>query len=155
MTGTSGRQRANAACLAQYEMVRPPDDLLTQFGRQVATFFRAIKANDYESRTLAALRDALLPKLLSGEIRSAFTASGDLRTRISAFRTDRLGKILANEAPVSLPATPKIVLHLVPLSILDPGAQSDLQPLNQDPNLAAPIQDRNTCGQLVATSIPF
>ena len=35
-----------------------------------------------------------------GEIRSAFTASGDLRAKITAFRTERLGKIVANEGPV-------------------------------------------------------
>jgi type I restriction enzyme S subunit len=31
--------------------------------------FRRINSNQSESRTLAALRDALLPKLLSGELR--------------------------------------------------------------------------------------
>jgi hypothetical protein len=77
------------------------------------------------------------------EIRSAFTASGDLRARISAFRTDRLGKIIANEAPISLPAAPKIILHLVPLTILDPGTQFDLHLLDKDPNLAAPIQNHS------------
>lgn len=74
------------------------------------------------------------------EIRSAFTASGDLRAKITAFRTDRLGKIIANEAPITLPAAPQIILHLVPLTILDPAAQIDFQPLNSDPNLAPPIQ---------------
>ena len=33
-----------------------------------------MKAHDAESRTLAALRDALLPKLLSGELRVPATA---------------------------------------------------------------------------------
>lgn len=74
------------------------------------------------------------------EIRAAFTASGDLRAKISAFRTERLGKIIANEAPISLPATPKIILHLVPLTILDPTSQVDLTPLSNDPNLVPLIQ---------------
>ena len=74
------------------------------------------------------------------EIRAAFTASGDLRAKINAFQTERLGKIIANESPVSLPAAPKIILHLVPLSILDPANQVNLTPLLNDPNLAAPIQ---------------
>ena len=73
------------------------------------------------------------------EIRAAFTASGDLRAKLSALRMERLGKIIANEAPISLPATPKIVLHLLPLTILDPASQVDLTPLFNDPNLAAPI----------------
>lgn len=73
------------------------------------------------------------------EIRSAFTASGDMRAKITAFRTERLGKIIANEGPVTLPDSPKLVLHLVPLTILDPAAHIDLQPLSSDPNLAAPM----------------
>jgi len=75
------------------------------------------------------------------EIRSAFTATGDLRSKITAFRTERLGKIISNEGPVSLPVTPKLILHLVPLTILDPVSQIDLKPLESDPNLAAPIQN--------------
>jgi hypothetical protein len=35
----------------------------------VRPLFDLIKNNCFESRTLAALRDALLPKLLSGELR--------------------------------------------------------------------------------------
>ena len=77
------------------------------------------------------------------EIRSAFTLSGDLRAKITAFRTERLGRIIANEAPIILPPTPKIVLHLVPLSILDPGIQFDIRALWNDPNLAAPIQNQS------------
>ena len=76
-----------------------------------------------------------------GEIRSAFIASGDVRNRISAFRTERLGKIIANEGPVSLPETPKIILHLVPLTIVDHTVQVDLTPLRHDPNPGAPIQN--------------
>ena len=76
-----------------------------------------------------------------GEIRSAFTASGDLRAKITTFRTERLGKIIANEAPIDLAAGPKIVLHLVPLSILNPDSQIGFALLENDPNLGAPIQN--------------
>jgi hypothetical protein len=76
-----------------------------------------------------------------GEIRSAFTASGDLRAKITAFRTERLGKIVANEAAIDLSPTPKIVLHLVPLSILNPANQIGFALLENDPNLGAPIQN--------------
>jgi len=78
-----------------------------------------------------------------GEIRSAFTASGDLRAKITAFRTERLGKIIANEAAIDLPSTPKIVLHLVPLSILNPDNQIGFALLENDPNLGAPIQNNS------------
>lgn len=50
-------------------LARPPEGLLLGFEGVVNPMFAKIKANGYESRTLAALRDLLLPKLLSGEIR--------------------------------------------------------------------------------------
>ncbi len=43
--------------------------LLTQFEDAASPLFDRIKANVIESRTLAATRDALLPKLMSGELR--------------------------------------------------------------------------------------
>lgn len=69
MTGTSGRQRAPASCLDQYLIAVPPADLARNFGDSVRIFMAKIRSNDEQSRTLAALRDALLPKLLSGEVR--------------------------------------------------------------------------------------
>jgi hypothetical protein len=66
------------------------------------------------------------------EIRNAFTASADLRSRIAGFRTERLGKIIANEGPVVLPALPKVILHLVPLSILDSNFQVEVAQLSKD-----------------------
>ena len=39
------------------------------FGRLVEPLFAKAEANEYESRTLTALRDTLLPKLISGEVR--------------------------------------------------------------------------------------
>ena len=39
------------------------------FDKQATTWFAKMRQNGLESRTLAALRDALLPKLLSGELR--------------------------------------------------------------------------------------
>jgi type I restriction enzyme, S subunit len=46
----------------------PPQSLLDEFQQQVEPLHRHVVANLEESRTLAALRDALLPKLLSGEL---------------------------------------------------------------------------------------
>ena len=40
-----------------------------RFHEHVAPMFETILANQQESRTLAQLRDTLLPKLLSGEVR--------------------------------------------------------------------------------------
>lgn len=51
------------------KVVRPSEALLFQFERVVASLFDAILGNVNESRTLAQLRDTLLPKLISGELR--------------------------------------------------------------------------------------
>jgi type I restriction enzyme S subunit len=53
------------------KQVIPPKPLLDAFDLQVSSIFKAIQANEKQSRTLAALRDTLLPKLLSGELRVA------------------------------------------------------------------------------------
>jgi type I restriction enzyme S subunit len=47
-----------------------PTELLRAFDRQVTPLFKQVHANLYQSRTLATLRDTLLPKLLSGDIRT-------------------------------------------------------------------------------------
>lgn len=69
MTGTSGRQRVPADCFNNYIMSIPPKSIAETFGQQVAVVMLRIKANDEESQILAAQRDTLLPKLLSGEVR--------------------------------------------------------------------------------------
>ena len=55
-----------------FEAVRtlhPPENLLQQFERNAASLFDAILSNVNESRSLAQVRDTLLPKLISGELR--------------------------------------------------------------------------------------
>jgi len=57
----------------------PGEAVCREFARTVAPWFARLRANTEETRTLAALRDALLPQLLSGEIRlrDAEAAVGD------------------------------------------------------------------------------
>jgi len=50
-------------------VVIPPATKLHEFQEQVEPLFLRLLANENESRTLAALRDALLPRLMSGEVR--------------------------------------------------------------------------------------
>jgi type I restriction enzyme S subunit len=69
MTGTSGRQRARTEALAQYPFIFPPCEVWTAFGKLVEPSFSQIRLNTYENQTLAQLRDALLPKLMSGQLR--------------------------------------------------------------------------------------
>jgi type I restriction enzyme S subunit len=47
----------------------PSREVLAAFEAQVAPLYNKISANLRQSATLAAIRDILLPKLLSGEIR--------------------------------------------------------------------------------------
>ena len=72
MTGTSGRQRAPAECLNKYQFVMPSEQVARRFGELIAPMLSTMKTNDEESASLAAARDALLPKLLNGEISSAY-----------------------------------------------------------------------------------
>lgn len=68
MIGTSGRQRASASCFDSFMISVPPTELAARFGDVAKSLMAEIKANDEESRILASIRDALLPKLMSGEI---------------------------------------------------------------------------------------
>lgn len=49
-------------------VVLPPKELMAAFTAKVAPLYTKITANLHQSRTLATLRDTLLPKLLSGEL---------------------------------------------------------------------------------------
>jgi type I restriction enzyme S subunit len=54
--------------MSRYEMVIPPDKIAAAFDRQIRQWSERIVSNVHESRALATTRDALLPKLLSGEL---------------------------------------------------------------------------------------
>ncbi len=69
MTGTSGRQRVPAIALSQFLLPSPPKQIAAIFGRVAQPLFARASEAVRESRTLAALRDALLPKLASGEMK--------------------------------------------------------------------------------------
>ena len=69
MTGTSGRQRVQADSLVHFKLPRAPGAIAQDFGRLVKPLFARSSQAIHESRALAALRDALLPKLISGELR--------------------------------------------------------------------------------------
>ena len=55
--------------MGQYEIVRSSERAAAAFDRVVRPMLGRIETNIYESRTLTALRDTLLPKLMSGEVR--------------------------------------------------------------------------------------
>jgi type I restriction enzyme S subunit len=70
MSGTSGRQRVPVSCFDGYLVVVPPAPIAESFGRLAQPIMTAIKQHDEESRILAEMRDRLLPKLISGELRA-------------------------------------------------------------------------------------
>ena len=55
--------------LESIDMVRPSSGVLAAFEQLTTLWFETIDANRSESRDLATLRDTLLPKLLSGDVR--------------------------------------------------------------------------------------
>lgn len=72
VTGSTGsRQRAQPAQIAKVEAILPQPKVLAAFNHQSAPILNAIADNQRESQTLAQLRDTLLPKLISGDLRIA------------------------------------------------------------------------------------
>jgi type I restriction enzyme S subunit len=67
-TGTK-MPRTSWGDMARYDLVLPSDSVAEAFTKHVRASVERIIADIHESRTLAALRDALLPNLVSGELR--------------------------------------------------------------------------------------
>jgi type I restriction enzyme S subunit len=68
MTGTSGRQRVQIDLLKNIT-VKVDAERMKKFHDTVSPFFLKIKSNQTQIKTLTKLRDALLPKLVNGEVR--------------------------------------------------------------------------------------
>jgi type I restriction enzyme S subunit len=62
-------QEISKASFRPIPVVLPPAGIMQAFDDQIRPFYERIIDNERESRTLLALRDALLPKLIRGEIR--------------------------------------------------------------------------------------
>ena len=69
MSGTSGRQRIQNDVLGRYLLATAPDSIAMAFGGIVEPIQQAIAANHQTAQTLATLRDTLLPRLISGQLR--------------------------------------------------------------------------------------
>jgi type I restriction enzyme, S subunit len=68
MSGATGRQRVRRESLEQYEIAVPPVERLIEFSELVGPMFRLARVLFNQITNLAAQRDLLLPKLISGEI---------------------------------------------------------------------------------------
>lgn len=68
MNGSSGRQRVSADTVGQYCLPKLSCEDFEGFGNTVAPLFLKMRYNSLENMRLSALRDTLIPKLMSGEI---------------------------------------------------------------------------------------
>src|SRR5690606_2179958 len=69
VTGTSkSHQRVPPQAILRIEVPKAPDAIAQTFERVVEPLLKRVLMCRHESRTLAALRDTLLPKLISGEL---------------------------------------------------------------------------------------
>jgi len=66
---TTGLGHVTVADMRRLEVCYPSDEVLGAFDEYVGPIFDKCFLNSLESQTLAALRDTLLPRLLSGELR--------------------------------------------------------------------------------------
>jgi type I restriction enzyme S subunit len=69
MVGSSGRQRVPSDAISGFTLPLPPEEILVKFGLLASDLMRRISANADQSVILSKIRDTLLPKLISGEIR--------------------------------------------------------------------------------------
>lgn len=69
MTGSSGRQRVPEGLFDHLMIHVPPQQIVEEFHAIVTPLFDAIAIHAKQNRILGSIRDAILPKLMSGEIR--------------------------------------------------------------------------------------
>ena len=69
MSGTSGRQRVQNDMLGMFPVVVPSEEVAAKFSEVVGTIQAQSSANEAQAKTLAQLRDTLLPRLISGQLR--------------------------------------------------------------------------------------
>lgn len=67
-TGSTGQTELPRDRVKAMELLLPDDDTLDRFNALITPMAAAIVANQEENNRLTALRDAILPKLMSGEI---------------------------------------------------------------------------------------
>jgi len=73
MASGSAQQNLNVGKIKSYPTFKVPKNLMDKFKEVIQPIFEKIKLNRFQIRTLEKLRDTLLPKLMSGEVRVKFT----------------------------------------------------------------------------------
>ncbi len=72
LAGSSGRQRVDVDHLKNYGIKIPPEETIEGFSAFAESIVPKLHSNAQQIRTLETLRDTLLPKLMSGEVRVAY-----------------------------------------------------------------------------------
>ena len=67
--------------LAAYPVVIPPEPAATDYTRAIEPLLARMKANVHEAQTLATLRDTLLPRLISGQLRLPELAAAEIHSQ--------------------------------------------------------------------------
>ena len=68
MSGTSGRQRIQNDVLSQFLVAVPSEAVANAFSELVTVIQKSINEAHQQAMTLSALRDTLLPRLISGQL---------------------------------------------------------------------------------------
>jgi type I restriction enzyme S subunit len=68
-SGGSATLNMNTSTFSGIELLKPPADYIIQFHSLVTSWYDKILQNQIQNQTLTTLRDTLLPKLISGEVR--------------------------------------------------------------------------------------
>ena len=73
------------------------------------------------------------------ELRTFFTLAPQLTERVRDFRTNRVAKIVARDAPVQLLDQSCLIMHVVPFSSFDPSSIISLAEIEKRPHAFPPI----------------
>ena len=73
--GSTGQTELSRSRLSDLKLTIPPSPLRERFDKSVLPLRLQTKRNDEQAATLASIRDGLLPKLLSGELRVPLEAT--------------------------------------------------------------------------------
>jgi type I restriction enzyme S subunit len=69
MVGSSGRQRVQNDPFLSFELAKPSSEIFNSFSKTIEPWFSQVRLNTFANQSLTNLRDTLLPKLISGEVR--------------------------------------------------------------------------------------
>ena len=69
LSSGAAQQNLNVGIVKDYKVIEPDSNTLRMFNRAIKSIFNLIKVNSSENEKLIKSRDALIPKLLSGELK--------------------------------------------------------------------------------------